>query len=786
MLMFAATLLVALAAVGLNLPLLHKPLVVDEGNWFYLATFHHEGVRQYHDDRCPNPLLRPYRAAYCTHGYFDMGWWAAVASRAFGRRDVRFFQSFKIGVLCLAAITTCWTAQALTGHWQTALAAGLLLALITATPETLFCMTYGEFGQIVSINIALASTAIGMAWQRPEPLVLAGLATAQTIHFKPTGWLFAAVLGFVLLLAQVPPLAHMVPVDWVGLAGYLAGLAFLILLPLLWLRRHNKDAQPQLRPTYVYLYFICFSPLSLGIGLLRQWLGLASGLNPEIYTIRVHTQAANRTRELLRSNLAPPIRVLWPLLVLAAGQLAAGILRTDVATLAMAALLLVHGGSESLQRAYYTPHFGPFWVPVAVLAGMTLATTLPATTAAGTGVVLVLALCTAWLAGSTIRREFLSERTNMFGYHDAFQCAAFSNATAVGQAIREVSAPGEKLLVMGDAPHVYVHAQRECFHPSFLFMYYPSPRLAQELLFLRNFRLMPPEWVQWYDWRLVNDWNMERLQDATGMPYHHVHSVPFRDPVSGLVYATGGGKPLEWPLYRRDDATLVRRLLGRAQAAEDAHTRRCWLEDAERAAQRLNGSPLHWETGVRLALCDTPDDQKPKQLGALVRTATHPAQLATVNLMLAEWAQATNQPERAAAWLEGLELPGDPRPDVLRGELAYTSGRRALAIRAFNAALKLDRWEPTALNGLGVVLLEAGQAREAEEVIERAFRYHPEHPAIFANLAALWGQKAARWYRYFWTYGVGGTPPFPINGNWTVEQTRHEARSRGATDEAAP
>lgn len=786
MLMLAATLLVVLASVGLNLPLLRKPLVVDEGNWFYLAAFHHMGVRQYHDERCPNPLLRPYRTAYCTHGYFDMGWWAAVASRAFGRRDVRFFQSFKAGVLCLAAVTTCWTAFALTGHWLAALAAGLLLALITATPETLFCMTYGEFGQIGSINVALAATALGAAWHRPELLVLAGLATAQTIHFKPTGWLFAAVLGFALLLAQIPPLSPLLPVGWAGLAGYASGLAFLILLPLLWLHRHDSGAPPLLRPTRVYLHHVCISPLALAIRLVRRWLGLNSDLHPEIYTTMVHAQAANRTSELLHRNLDPPLRVLWPLLVLAGGQLAAGILRPDAATPVMAVLLLVHGGSEYLQRAFYTPHFGPFWAPVAVLTGMTLAAPLSGPFSAGAGVVLVLALCAAWLAGSTIRREFRPERANMFGYHGAFQCAAFSNAGAVGQALRDVSAPGDKLLVMGDAPHVYVHAQRECFHPSFLFMYYPSPRLAQELLFLRNFRLMPPEWVQWYDWRLVNDWNIERLQDAIGLPYHHVHSVPFRDPVSGHVYATGDGKPLEWPLYRRDDAPLVRRLLGRAQAAEDAYTRRCWLEDANRAAERLNGSPLHWEAGVRLDLCDTPEEQKPRLLGALARTAANPAQLGAVNLMLAEWALAAQQPERAATWLEGLELASDPRPDVLRGELAYASGRRATAIRSFNAALRLDRWEPMALNGLGVVLLEAGQTKEAEEIIERAFRYHPEHPAIFANLAALWGEKAARWYRYFWTCGVGGKPAFPVNGNWTMEQTRHEARTRAATQEAAP
>lgn len=787
---FVSMLVVALAALGLNLPLLRKPLVVDEGNWFYLPTFFSRGLRTYYEERVSNPLLRPYVTAFSPNGYFDLGWWATVVLRlchAVGVRaeGVRFFQAFKLGVLCLAAVSTHLLVYACTGEWQAALAAGLIMAVITAVPETLFHMTYGEFGQISSINLTLTCLTWGVTLHRPEFFALAGLLAAQTIHFKPTGWLFAGVTGGVLLAAQVPLFGETLPVGWVGLAAYVAGLGLLLALPLLWLRRHDRTAVPTLRPTYVYVYFILLSPLSLVFGLLRRCLGLTSGLSSTLYTTQVHAQTSGRTVDMLRSNLGPALRLLWPLLLLAGGQAVSGLVRAEGLTWLMGGLLLVHCGSEYLQRAFYTPHFGPFWVPLAVLAGLALAASVVQLPMASAAVVVLLALVVLWNAGRRIRRGFAPDQANMFGYHDAVQCAAFSNAEAVGKAIAAVSAPEDRLLVIGDAPHVYVHAGRECFHASLLFLYHPSPRLAPELLFVRLFRLMPPEWVQWYDWRLVNDWNIERLQEATGMAYRHVHSMPYREPVSGRIFATSTGTPLEFPLYRRDDAVYVRRLLTRAQVAASPDLARPWLEAAVSVAARLSESPLGWETRTRLALCEVPAAERLRALSALLPTAHTPLEQATGTLLLAECLLEQSEVDGAVRHVTELTLPGDPRPHILRGEAAFRVGRKAAAVRAFNAALQEDRWDVEALNGLAVVLIGAGQSREAEALLEKALRYHPEHPTVFRNLGQLWGDKAVRWYRFFLT-ASSGREHFEVNGAWTLDEARAQARRRGQTEDPAP
>jgi tetratricopeptide (TPR) repeat protein len=92
------------------------------------------------------------------------------------------------------------------------------------------------------------------------------------------------------------------------------------------------------------------------------------------------------------------------------------------------------------------------------------------------------------------------------------------------------------------------------------------------------------------------------------------------------------------------------------------------------------------------------------------------------------------------AILEGADENSPPRDKdnaeahLLRGLIAKEEGKRPLAMKDFEAAVKRRPDMVEALIQLGVMRLEAGNANDAQPLLEAATRFAPNNPAAHLNL----------------------------------------------------
>ena len=91
-----------------------------------------------------------------------------------------------------------------------------------------------------------------------------------------------------------------------------------------------------------------------------------------------------------------------------------------------------------------------------------------------------------------------------------------------------------------------------------------------------------------------------------------------------------------------------------------------------------------------------------------------------------------------------LHDPLTPQEHVTLGESYQAQGNTELAVREFQAALRLQRDFAPALVALGNRSFEAGTLQEAEDYYSRALDAVPGHPAASNNLAMVYLSRGGR------------------------------------------
>ena len=165
----------------LNLPMTRKPLSEDDGNWYYPAVFRNKGCRLY-------------KNYFWVFGYFCVHWLASIIYNLFNFKNFEVFYYFKIIWYSLTSISIYWLTYCFWHNDILSLTAGLVFAIVTATPNTLFMLTYGEHFFILPINLCIIFTYYGISTGNLLFYFLAGLSSAWAFQIKPTALLFCILL----------------------------------------------------------------------------------------------------------------------------------------------------------------------------------------------------------------------------------------------------------------------------------------------------------------------------------------------------------------------------------------------------------------------------------------------------------------------------------------------------------------------------------------------------------------------------------------------------------------
>lgn len=714
-----------IAAVVLLYPTTRRPLSEDDGNWFYRAFFQGRTAR----------LNRNFHSTY---GYFGIFGVSAALYRLFRGKTPSFFNYFKIVWYCFNVVAVYWLALLGSGDHGLALVASLLLLLAMALPNTLFFLTYAEHFLILPLSLSLICMHVGMSAPGNAWLYLAsGLLAGWAIQIKPTALVFALA---------VLPCCLWAPHPWIDAPAYLAGVLTLNLLPLFLLRNDRVACTSYLLKTFG-------GALGLASILLeRVSVRAARLLIPEIFRsgqgftyLQGHHRVAFRDQmEAFHRFMDPSLWDLRAIVILASVQVIALFIGTvDFFSLAMTALLLVCLCMQQIQKNYYTPHFNLAWVPLCMLAAKTLSEAWPGLVSgeyAGRVAALFLAVEACRIA-LLVRRSFQRQAVESLAFLGPIPGALFRMSEEIGHYIREQSKPSDKLLVWGDHPTIYLHAEREAFHPDYLFLYthvkfIHDPRELRR--FLDIMRGSPPEWVVFYQYKYPDGWNMERLQQETGIPYRLVTRFQLKD-WRGVAIRLAGGIGMEFPLYRRDDDRFRDILIERAAMALaklDIGGYRGQLENIFRIF------PEDEEARIRISALDH-QDATPQGLRVYLEAQLAqggPSMSSSLALrMLGDLDKAEGQLEKAASryGMAVKELPHDFRIYNGLAEIAFSRGDLEEAVKRLEQAYRLNPYSAEILNNLGVIFASRGDHQKARASYERALKILPGYEDAVQNLAQL-------------------------------------------------
>lgn len=422
------------------------------------------------------------------------------------------------------------------------------------------------------------------------------------------------------------------------------------------------------------------------------------------YTDRLHALASRARLQLLADNLLPMTSDLFLIPLLALCGVLFGPSTGLGATLFLAGLLLVTLVMQQAQQNYHTPHFNPMWLPLCLLAGRGAGVVAGWPLGAQLGVA-ALAAGQLWRSWRAIRPEFAPGAENRMGHVEHRLRMLFRFAEPVGEAIGEMAAPGDRLLVWGDQPSINLYSGLPSPDTGFLFVYAHFGQVVEPEPAMRSIRNNPPEYILLYNWRVQDDWDMDRIVRMTGIPYREVRrfTVPGED---GAPHVDEYGFVFDFPLYRRDDEAYRQILFDRAQVFHE------------------QGGYMDARYNLLRVRAISPDDPEAKLKGARLER-TYPF-----------------QPD----FFTG-EDP-DPAPETLGRDglfaLCMASGGEALARQdgdaarqAFEQALKLRPMSPRALTGLGRAHVLGGNARQALPHFAKAHARNPLLPSLNNDMGAV-------------------------------------------------
>jgi tetratricopeptide (TPR) repeat protein len=691
-----------------------RPFSEDDGNWFFLAMFQEQGARLW-------------QRGFHTVGYFGIEWLSALATRAFPRRDPAFFYAAKAVWMIATCLALLWAGGQIFGPGAGALA-GAALLIVVAMPATLFALTYGEHVSLLPLAIGLGCGVAGFQTGSPLLCAVAGGMGAWMVHIKITGLVCAALLPLPLLFAPSGSAGF----GWFVLGAGLVMAAPVAIIPLV---HRTSPRQYVLNLTLPLVEYALYLLERLHLpGARRLWNQAIGSWEYEVaeegdsYIGMAADQSRGRRLPLLWTNVRWSLRDCAGIVLLAVLWLATWPLRLDWGTALtvylFGALLLTF----LIQQNYFTPHLNPLWLPVALWAGAAGAAGLAMGGVWAAGVVAVLVAQAVWLG---IRmRPFASRDTLGLNPDGSLSLWGFYGlAEDIGTQIGDVARPGERLLVWGDHPAMYLYARRYYFGRPLFFLYGHGGRLRYEQWLFGLLRDDPPELLLFFNRKVQDEWDVQavsRRACATYLP-ERLFQVAASEP---------GAPAHEFALYRLD--VRQRRMLlleegRRAVAAKDMALAR------ERFDRVLAMDPDCAEAALRREMLDMPRAQRHQWREERAASAQGADEAAALGVLRAEAALERGDARTAAKLLdEALAHCGeDVGALILRGEAAFAMGERGAAMTSFRRALAVNPFSADALVDMAVAFSMERAVDEARGLLDMALACAPEHDGARQSLAAL-------------------------------------------------
>ncbi|MFQ5714214.1 MAG: tetratricopeptide repeat protein [Candidatus Scalinduaceae bacterium] len=700
----------------MSFPLTSKPLSEDEGTWYYLAVFWKRGVRLY-------------KNFFFTYGYFGIPIIAGAIYNYLGNKKLKSLQYFKTVWYCLTVISIYWLTYCFLHNFTLSFIAALIFAIIIAIPNTLFALTYGEHFFILPINLSIIFTYYGFATGNFWYFMLSGLMSAWAVQMKSPALLFGILL----------PATFVFATDiYMSLGSYLIAFIGFNLLPLVILKKYGK----------IKYLLLTFAPvISLLINILGKLkLEFLVKHVPEslrLYDpyIKNHLNKSLQIQWLsFKKFMLPAIKDLYLILILAAVQVPYLFIKFDYFTFSIFLLLIVFVLMQQAQKNYYTPHINPCWAPVSILAAKTIWDMWPYLLNSGVlGWTMIVFLGIESIKiGDIIVKSFSKSQRNIFGYLGPMLGMLFRLPESIGQYIQQNSEESEKLFVWGDQPSIYLYAKREAFNTDYLILYAHQGQILKEKEILDSMREKPPELLLFYNYKVNDGWNINRLQDTIGIPYNFLKSFKITDN-QGRTIKDQRGIIYEFPLYRRDDDKYKEILLDRAMIAKKiggAGSAQKYLEDI------LEVLPKSFEASIRLSMMrhNTCDVNSARRYLENKLAENHNAVEAAILLrLLAEIEVSAGNTDGA---LKNYEKSHNSNPSDFRihnglGGLYYSMGKLEEAFKSFQKALELHPYSSDVLNNIGVILSQAGKREDATKCFQRALSLMPSNPDAIKNYESI-------------------------------------------------
>lgn len=642
----------------LAVPIARKPLSEDDGRWYYPALFRSHGLVPGRD--------------FVACGYFNVQWFASKAFDLCGGRDAGFFPRMKVVWYGLNAASACLAGSALFGGIVPGLAAGLLLALVQAVPNTLFMLTYAEHYAILPANLALACILWGAGGGSLLLVAAGGVFAGLVVQFKPTGVVYAAALSLVVFTCS----AWALP-----LGVYLAGCIAVQTAPLFFLSRKAGSCRHYLSETF-------YAPFGDGIAALCSLLGVNRPDRQMSQYVRTrHEDVSMGDWEKLRVNVGRAVHDLRGVLALGvAGGLGAVASGYALPALIAVGVMLVHVLVQQLQKNYYTPHFNPVWQGVTLLGGAAVAGIVQVV---GINPIIGLAAVggVGWLfvpAVAAVAREHRTGSETAFGILHPYVGVLFDTAAQIGGFIEERTNPDDRLCVWGDQPSIYLYARRMAFSHHHLFLYSHHGKLNHDVWVLRALRENPPACIVFCNWRYPDQWNAQSLGQTMGVGYVQEAVFTPQD-ASGTPIAGPHGKVEFFPLYRRDDASCIRAFFERAACAPR-------VEAKSLLRTILKMDPDNKEAQLRLRILES-ERAGPRAEMKLASSAMHGNGKASAMFVLGQALLDCGEAARAIDTLTEAEAfaPDNPRlKAALAGAWLAQGQKKGRAVRLVQQALDID------------------------------------------------------------------------------------------------
>jgi len=692
----------------------YKPLSEDDGNWFYLPVFWKRGVR----------LYKNYSLIY---GYFGFSQIASKIYNSLGFEKLSFFYFFKSVWYALTAVSIYLLSLFLGHDYVLAFVAGMLFLIVSAVPNTLFVLTYGEHFFILPINLSIIFTYYGLVTGNLWHFTLAGLMSAWAVQMKPTALLFGILL---------PTVFYFTPDIYLPLGSYVITFGGLSLLPLIIL--NNKKSQEK-------YFLMTFAPIISFFVIILDYLKLAFLTKYIPENLRIHDPYIenhhNKSLQIqwvsFKKYMFPAIKDLYLILMLAVAQVGFLFVNFDPFVFSMILLCFIFLLTQQFQKNYYTPHFNPIWAPLSILSAKTIVDVWPDLFRSGVLgwiVIFFMGIESAKIVRKIVK-TFSEKQRDTFGYT---QWGIFYRmAETIGTYVQQHSAENDRLFVWGDQPSIYLYAQREIFDTDFFFPYSNQGRIVMEGDLLRSLRANPPEMILFFNYKVNDGWNMRRLQDTIGVCYNPVKKFDITDDEGNKLQRLED-IVLDFSIYRRDDARFKELLMERAGIARENG-------DLEEAAANLNKIldlfPEDFDASTRLQLMRYDGDEGGGRRYLIEQLSVHQESAHRSILLrhLADLESKTGDVNRAMkTYADALHLnPKDPKLYNARGEIYFSSGNIEKAFQAFKSALELNPYSADTLNNMGVVLANIGKKKEAVNFFTKAHLFMPSHSDARNNLKAL-------------------------------------------------